>query len=62
MSTSIDTIRIDADSDESPGEASAGVVDVTGLSLRDVEAFVGDDEEEVYLERQNGRTYVVANR
>jgi hypothetical protein len=60
MSTSIDTIRVEADSQD-PSEGAAGVVDVTGLSLSDVEDFVGDGEG-IHLERQNGRTYVVADR
>jgi hypothetical protein len=62
MSTSIDTIRVGTEEECSTEGAAAGVVDVTGLTLGDVEEFVGDDHEAVHLERQNGRTFVVADR
>jgi hypothetical protein len=56
---SVDTIRTGGDRTGEP-ETEGGVVDVTGVRLRDLRRVVGG-RDAVGIERHGGRTYVVAD-
>jgi len=57
---SIDTIRVRPDTDSTP-RPDRRVLDVSDRPPSEVVAYACDTDEDCYLERRGGRTYLIAD-